>query len=232
MEDLSDDDADEAQRPVYADITQKASEATLKKRKTTLTLFEAYMAHVRKVHSDNRVYKKVEGTPLDYFDQAYLGAFPTYLMEKKNISKDTAHTYLSNLFSQLRKVHGFSFITKDFISDARMGVSNACFEKEKHGGIAAAMTPRDLYLFCNQLIKENTKHGMMMRAEFVLQYHIMGRVGEASTLQSTCFKYLDEEDEENQARTIAVRFICNIIIPLLFLSTIMCLGYCVSFQKT
>lgn len=214
MGDSSDDEAREAFRPVYADITKRASAATLKKRKTTLAWFEAYMADVRKVHSDGRVYNKVEGTPLDYFDQAYLGAFPTYLMNK-NISKDTAHTYISNLFAQLRKVHGFSFITRDFITDARMGVSNTCFEKEKDGGTvppkqAPAMTPRDLYLLCNQLIKENTKNGMMMRAEFVLQYHIMGRVGEASTLQSTYFQYLDEEEEENQARTIAVRLIYTI----------------------
>jgi len=44
-----------------------------------------------------------------------------------------------------------------------------------------------------------------MRSEFILQFHTMGRVGESSSLKSSCIKYLDEEDDENQARTIAVR---------------------------
>jgi len=220
MDDSSDDDQ-EAPKPVYADITKTASAATIRKRKTTKAWFEEYMADVRKVHSDGVVYTQVEGTPVGYFDEEYLGAFPTYLMSKnisknpakeKFLSRDTATTYISCLFTQLRKMYGIRTITKDFVTDARLGVTSVSFEREKVNSANAPpppkqaphMTPRDLFLLCSTLLKENTKNGMMMRSEFILQFHTMGRVGESSSLKSSCIKYLDEEDDENQARTIAV----------------------------
>lgn len=202
----------------YADISREVKPAVASKRRTTIKLFQEY---VLKKHNLNReAYPFQELTPAtaQLMDTAFVGGFPNFLLEKNpHYELNTIDTYLSNLFTCLKKEYGMQ-LSKDFCDDAKHQAgakikARNIAQGRSHSKRTPAILPSELFAFCSILFQEDSMQSIAIRAAFILQFQTFGRVSESTHVFCQNLHLLDESlIEQANSRTIAVSIIIYKII--------------------
>lgn len=204
-------------RGKYQNLAQSTTRATAAKRATAIRALNAFLAEMSQKEPSEFAISRIEDAfergagngyaMKDGFTQTtledILGKFADYLTKQENSkgktkSYSTVAGYSSVLNQWLREVYRVQIDTS-FVKSLRASVRRTHTERSKNTGEplvehAPLMTKNDLEVFSELLLKENCMDALEVRACMVLQWHCLGRVGEAASLNCGSFKLQSETD--------------------------------------
>eukprot|EP01031_Cornospumella_fuschlensis_P026314 gene26314-31787_t len=195
--------------PLYTSIAQDESPAVAAKRATTTKIFNQFLVKLNNHDSATHPYKTLEDAAAigraEYFTDDLLGSFVTFLMQEQQrtakskqggLKYNTVVAYTSNLYQLLRDKHKL-IIDEAFVKRVRSKVLRHFVQLCKDSNTqlvdgSPPMTVDDTTLLCSTLFKENTVSSYLTSLLIVMQWQLIGRIGEAACLKTVDFEFTNE----------------------------------------
>lgn len=199
---------------LYSNIALDESSAVSAKRATTAKLFSEFLKKLHDHDSDGYPYDNLHDAATNggaaYFTDDLLGAFVTFLLEEQkritnskktkqgDLKYNTVVAYTSNLYQLLRDKYKVN-IDESFVKRVRAKVLRhfvkVCQETNTQLTEGSPpMTVNDMDKLCGKLFVENTASSLQTGLLIVLQWQLVGRIGEAASLKSINFTLALERD--------------------------------------